>query len=72
MTEENYVPPLKAIRKMCLECLGGSTEDVKNCTAKTCPIYHYRFGKNPFKKREYTDKQREDMKNRFNKNLGRE
>ena len=49
---------LKAIRKFCLECQGGSTEEVKNCTANPqdtgkaddigytgCPLYPYRLGK---------------------------
>ena len=38
---------VKAIRKLCLECMGGSTKLVRECTAKNCPVYFYRLGKNP-------------------------
>ena len=38
---------LRAIRKCCLDCVGGSPKDVKNCFAMTCPLYRFLFGKNP-------------------------
>lgn len=40
--------PLKAIRAFCLECVGGSRKKVAQCTARTCKVYPYRFGKDPF------------------------
>jgi len=43
--------PLKAIRYQCLECLGWSAYEVKNCTSKLCSLYLYRFGTNPERKR---------------------
>lgn len=53
--------PLKAIRKHCLECCGGSRREVELCTANpkdiagsedpelytSCSLYQYRFGTNP-------------------------
>ena len=51
--------PLKAIRLFCLECMGWDRtksksdkpfEDVKNCTDPMCPLFDFRFGKNPFLK----------------------
>lgn len=42
--------PLKAIRKHCLECSGGSWNEVKLCVIPTCPLYRYRFGHNPKRK----------------------
>lgn len=51
--------PIKAIREFCLECCGGSSADVKSCTAPMCPLHAFRFGKNPYIKREMTDEQRE-------------
>lgn len=51
--------PVKAIREFCLECCGYNATDVKNCTSKDCPLKPFRFGKNPFVKRELTDEQRE-------------
>lgn len=38
--------PVKEIRKSCLECCGGSREEVKRCLATRCPYYAFRFGKN--------------------------
>ena len=38
---------LSAIRKNCLECVGWSTDEVKNCTSPLCALYPFRFGKNP-------------------------
>lgn len=42
--------PLKAIRKKCLECSGGSPNEVKLCTVDRCELWYYRFGKNPNRK----------------------
>lgn len=39
--------PLKAIRKNCLECSGNMPSEVRNCVIKNCPLFNYRFGKNP-------------------------
>lgn len=39
--------PMKAIRKKCLECSGGSSNEVKMCTVKTCALYAYRSGHRP-------------------------
>lgn len=41
------ISPLKAIRKQCLECCGGSAKEVKLCTVPNCSLYPFRFGKNP-------------------------
>ena len=39
--------PLKAIRAKCLDCCAGQPKEVKLCPIEECPIYPYRFGKNP-------------------------
>ncbi len=39
--------PRKAIRAFCLECCGGSSNEVKLCVSKNCALYPFRFGKNP-------------------------
>jgi hypothetical protein len=44
------VTPLKAIRLHCLDCSGGSTKEVRLCVISDCPLYPYRFGRNPKKK----------------------
>ena len=45
---------IKAIRLFCCECMGfsgspGKTlkQEIMNCSAPTCPLYPYRFGKRP-------------------------
>ena len=42
--------PVKAIRDYCLECCGGSHNEVKFCQIERCPLYAFRFGKNPYRK----------------------
>jgi len=39
--------PCKAIRLKCLDCSCGSSNEVKLCPILDCPLYPYRFGKNP-------------------------
>lgn len=39
--------PMRAIRANCLECSGGSSNEVKNCVIKNCTLFPYRFGKRP-------------------------
>lgn len=45
---------LQAIRKHCLECMGGSWVDVRDCTSvlmpngkRRCSLHPFRFGKDP-------------------------
>ena len=51
--------PIKAIRLFCFECMGWDRrykdsgkpiEDVKYCTDDMCPLFEFRFGKNPYRK----------------------
>ena len=50
MKRENIITPLKAIRMNCLDCSGYKAIEVKNCVILDCPLYQYRFGKNPKRK----------------------
>ena len=60
--------PLQAVRAMCLSCMDDSPKSVKNCQVNDCPIHHLRLGSNPFrKKREFTEEQREALKERMKK-----
>jgi len=55
--------PIKAIRAKCVDCSGGSVYEVKSCPITDCPLYVFRAGKNPFrKKRVLTPAQRENIK----------
>jgi len=67
MTSEKVVTnPLKAIRKNCIECSGGSYLEVELCPCTTCPMYPFRFGKNPYRaKRVLTEEQKADIASRL-------
>lgn len=39
--------PIRAIRKKCLDCCNGSSQEVKLCNLKTCPLYPYKTGHKP-------------------------
>lgn len=54
--------PLKAIREKCIDCCCGNMAEVKRCTAEDCPLWRFRFGTNPDrKKRELTEQQKQAM-----------
>jgi hypothetical protein len=46
-TREVELTPITAIRAHCLECVCWSSDEVKKCTDKRCPLYVFRLGKNP-------------------------
>jgi len=37
----------KTIRTQCLDCVGGSDQEVKLCTDPECSLYPVRFGRPP-------------------------
>ena len=41
------VTPLRAVRQECLDCSGGSANEVRLCVSKACPSWPFRFGKRP-------------------------
>lgn len=43
--------PLSGIRAKCVECQGGQVQAVNRCKAKSCPLWLFREGGNPFHKR---------------------
>ncbi|MBQ3467299.1 MAG: hypothetical protein IJH21_03130 [Oscillospiraceae bacterium] len=47
--------PLKAIRAHCVDCCGGSWKEARLCPASSCPLYPYRMGHNPNRKRREPD-----------------
>jgi len=46
-TEVGRATPLKAVRRHCLSCCGGSSNEVKLCPAKSCPLWPFRHGHRP-------------------------
>lgn len=47
MIMKKKLTPLKAVRKNCLDCNAGSAYEVRICEENDCPLWIYRFGKNP-------------------------
>jgi hypothetical protein len=41
-TKNGGATPMQAIKQFCMFCVGEHMEDVRNCTAKNCPLYHLR------------------------------
>lgn len=58
--------PVKAIREYCLDCCLENPTEVKLCTAERCPLYAFRFGRNPYRKKpEYTEEQKAKLVERL-------
>lgn len=51
--------PAKAIRAKCLDCCCDQVNEVKLCPVEDCPLWPFRFGKNPYRTRVLTPEQRE-------------
>ena len=54
----------KAIREMCIECMGGRDSEghvkrISECGSSDCPLYDFRFGKNPFNTKNLTVEERQ-------------
>ncbi len=43
------VSPLRALRLKCLDCCNDSAQEVRLCTAVTCPSWPFRMGKSPWR-----------------------
>ncbi len=61
----DYIPiqhknPIKAIREMCISCMGGGKpyQLITGCPSTDCALYAFRFGKNPYRK-PASEKQRQ-------------
>ncbi len=59
----DMLTPMKAIRAKCLDCSAGSANEVKLCPVTSCPLFPYRFGKNPNLQKERTPAQLEALRN---------
>jgi len=60
--------PIKAIRAKCLDCCNDSYIEVKECVVESCPLFYFRFGKNPNRKaRKMTDEQKAALAERLKK-----
>jgi len=59
----------QAIRYKCLDCSNYQYSEVENCPILHCPLYPFRFGKDPGSTRgqNMTDEQREKISQRVKK-----
>ena len=55
---------LKVIVAFCDECMGDQHSFVVDCTAKTCPLYEFRLGKDPRPSRKGNSAALQAYKNR--------
>lgn len=62
---------LRAIKLKCLDCSTYNILEIKECPVKNCPLYPFRLGNNPFrKKKELSEEERTKLSERM-KNLKR-
>ncbi len=60
--------PVKVIRAYCLDCCLSSAHEVALCPASDCPLWPFRFGKNPYRaKRELSEEQLQAARERMKK-----
>ena len=48
--KDKGIKQLREIRKKCIDCSAGSPKEIRTCLIVDCPLYPYRFGKNPKRK----------------------
>ena len=58
-----HTSPVKAIREMCIECMGGRGSGqnypklIAECGSPNCALHEFRFGTNPYKKTQTLTKE---------------
>jgi len=67
MTAATPDTALRAIRAKCMDCSDGKPKEVRDCPCGSwCPLYPWRFGKNPYRKpRVLSEAQREALRTRL-------
>lgn len=62
--------PVKAIRAKCLECMGGSSAGVDECSSVHCQLWPFRYGDNPFRA-ELTGAQKAERRERARRTISK-
>lgn len=58
--------PMEAIREKCLDCCCGSVKAVRLCAVESCPLYAFRSGKNPNRRKTVlTESERAELASHF-------
>ena len=60
---------LRAIRLKCYDCSSYQSNEVRDCIVNNCPLYPFRLGKNPFRKKELSEEKRNELRERFINNV---
>ena len=60
---------LRAIRLKCYDCSSYQSNEVRDCIVNNCPLYPFRLGKNPFRKKELSEEKRKELRERFINNV---
>lgn len=68
--ETKALTPITAIRAHCVECMGGSVMEPKNCAAILCALHPFREGDAQQGRRPLSDEQREILRERLSKSRG--
>lgn len=64
--EKQRISSLRAVRRFCLHCVGGSAKLVRECESFDCPLHPFRMGKDPYRKRvQLTAEQKEERVKRL-------
>lgn len=57
---------MRAIRLKCYDCSAYQSNEVRECPVTNCPLYPFRLGKNPFR-RKLTEDEKRELIDRFKK-----
>ena len=72
---KKYKNPTKAIREMCIECMGSRENEgylklISDCGSPDCALFEFRFGKNPYNRKNLSDNRRTELAVHARKVLG--
>ena len=72
---KKYKNPTKAIRENCIECVGGRENEgylklISDCGSPDCALFEFRFGKNPYNRKNLSDSRRTELAVHARKVLG--
>ena len=72
---KKYKSPAKAIREFCIECVGGRENEgylklISDCGSPDCALFEFRFGKNPYNRKNLSDSRRTELAVHARKVLG--
>ena len=72
---KKYKSPAKAIREFCIECVGGRENEgylklISDCGSPDCALFEFRFGKNPYNRKNLSDNRRTELAVHARKVLG--